>query len=98
MSYEKERKLGDVHNLAIVYEVHRALSPGAALLQAVKLSNTEVDGFLARAAALPSFSDAEDATLERYIGVLGSMIRITRDWTLGSARYAEQDDLARLAG
>jgi hypothetical protein len=30
-------------------------------------------------------------------GVAGE-IRITRDWTLGSARYAEQDGLARLAG
>jgi len=98
LSYEKERKLGDVHNLAIVYEVHRGLPPGAALSQAVKLSNAEVDGFLARAAALPSFGEADDDVLARYIGVLGSMIRITRDWTLGSARYAESDDLARLAG
>jgi Terpene synthase family 2, C-terminal metal binding len=98
LSFEKERKLGDVHNLAIVYEVHRALPPGAALSQAVKLSNAEVDGFLARAAALPSFSDDENAALARYIDVLGSMIRITRDWTLGSARYADQDGLARLAG
>ena len=46
----------------------------------------------------PRFSDEEDADLARYIDVLGSMIRITRDWTLGSARYAEQDELVRLAG
>jgi 5-epi-alpha-selinene synthase len=98
LSFEKERKLNDVHNLAIVYEVHRGLSPGAALSQAVRLSNAEVDGFLARAAALPRFSEEEDADLARYIDVLGSMIRITRDWTLGSARYAEQDELVRLAG
>jgi len=98
LSYEKERKLSDVHNLAIVYEVHRLLPPGAALSQAVKLSNAEVDGFLARAAALPKFGDEDDRLLARYIDVLGSMIRITRDWTLGSARYAESDDLARLAG
>ena len=98
LSYEKERQLGDVHNLAIVYEMHRELAPGAALEQAVRLSNAEVDGFLARAAALPSFSDAENAELARYVDVLGSMIRITRDWTLGSARYAEHDELERLAG
>jgi hypothetical protein len=98
LSYEKERKLGDVHNLAIIYEVHRELLPGAALFQAVKLCNAEVDGFLARAAALPSFGAEQDAALARYVAVLGSMIRITRDWTLGSARYAEHDDLARLAG
>jgi 5-epi-alpha-selinene synthase len=98
LSYEKERKLSDVHNLAIVYEVHRELPPGAALSEAVKLCNAEVDGFLARAAVLPRFSEDEDATLARYIEVLGSMVRITRDWTLGSARYAEEDELARLAG
>jgi hypothetical protein len=97
LSYEKERKLRDVHNLAIVYEVHRMLPPGAALSQAVKLSNAEVDGFVARAAALPSVGEDDDKMLARYIDVLGSMIRITRDWTLGSARYAEQDDLARIA-
>ena len=93
LSYEKERRLNDVHNLAIIYETHRNLTPGAALTQAVALSNAEVDGFLARAASLPRFNDADDEILERYINVLGSMIRITRDWTLGSARYAEQDDL-----
>ena len=76
----------------------RTLPPGAALAQAVKLCNAEVDGFLARAAMLPCFSDQENAELARYIDVLGSMIRITRDWTLGSARYADHDELARLAG
>jgi Terpene synthase family 2, C-terminal metal binding len=98
LSYEKERKQGDVHNLAIVYEVHRGLLPGAALAQAVKLCNAEVDGFLARSHALPTFGPEQDACLRRYVDVLGSMIRITRDWTLGSARYAERDDLARMAG
>ena len=97
LSYEKGRKLGDVHNLAIVYEVHRELPPGAALSQAVKLCNAEMDGFLARAAALPSFGD-QDEEVARYVAVLGSMMRITRDWTLGSARYADEGDLARLAG
>lgn len=98
LSYEKERKQRDVHNLAIVYEVHRELPPGAALAQAVKLCNAEVDGFLARSHALPGFGAPQDALLGRYVDVLSSMIRITRDWTLGSARYGEQDDLARLAG
>lgn len=98
LSFEKERKLSDVHNLAIVYEVHRALPPGAALWQAVRLCNAEVDGFLARAAALPDFGPEDGDALARYLGVLESTIRITRDWTLGSARYADADDLARLAG
>ena len=93
LSYEKERAQNDVHNLAIVYEVQRGLTPGAALTQAVAFHNAEVDGFLARAAALPSFDDQYTDELDRYIDVLRSMIRVTRDWTLGSARYAEADEL-----
>jgi hypothetical protein len=93
LSYEKERAQNDVHNLAIVYEVQRGLPPGAALAQAVAFHNAEVDGFLARAAALPSFDEAHTDELHRYIDVLRSMIRVTRDWTLGSARYAEADQL-----
>lgn len=91
LSYEKERKLNDVHNLAIVYETHRDLPPGEALTQAVALSNAEVDGFMAREASLPSFGEANDRELRRYLDTLHSMIRITRDWTLGSARYAEPE-------
>jgi hypothetical protein len=91
LSYEKERAQNDVHNLAIVYEVQRGLPPGAALTQAVAFHNAEVDGFLARAAVLPSFDEAHTGELRRYIDVLCSMIRVTRDWTLGSARYAEAD-------
>jgi hypothetical protein len=93
LSYKKERAQNDVHNLAIVYEVQRGLPAGAALTQAVAFHNAEVDGFLARAAALPSFDEAYTDELHRYIDVLRSMIRVTHDWTLGSARYAEADQL-----
>jgi Terpene synthase family 2, C-terminal metal binding len=97
LSYEKERAQSDVHNLAIVYEVQRGLTPGAALAQAVAFHNAEVDGFLARAEALPDFaSDCEDE-VQRYVDILRSMIRVTRDWTLGSARYAEADQLPAAA-
>jgi hypothetical protein len=98
LSYEKERAQNDVHNLAIVYEVQRGLSPGAALAQAVAFHNAEVDGFLARAAALPAFDSEHGPELERYIDVLRSMIRVTLDWTLGSARYAEGDQLPLAVG
>jgi len=92
LSYEKERAQSDVHNLAIVYEVQRGLTPGAALTQAVAFHNAEVDGFLARAEALPEL-DADRDEVERYLDILRSMIRVTRDWTLGSARYADADQL-----
>jgi hypothetical protein len=93
LSYEKERAQGDVHNLAIVYEVQRDLAQGAALTQAVAFHNAEVDGFMARAAALPTLDLDSTGELERYVQVLCSMMRVTLDWTLGSARYAEADQL-----
>jgi hypothetical protein len=96
LSHDKERSLGDVHNLALIYEHHRSLSPGQALMDAVKLSNTEVQGFLLRADALPSFGDETDRELRRYVDTLASMMRITRDWTFGSARYSEDDEFAAL--
>ena len=98
LSYEKERAQNDVHNLAIVYEVQRGLSPGAALTQAVAFHNAEVDGFLERASALPSFEPDHAQELERYVDILRSMIRVTRDWTLGSARYADGDQLPLAVG
>jgi hypothetical protein len=97
LSYEKERAQSDVHNLAIVYEVQRGLAAGAALAQAVAFHNAEVDGFLARAAALPALDSDCDDELERYLDVLRSMIRVTRDWTLGSSRYADGDYLPAAA-
>jgi hypothetical protein len=93
LSYEKERAQNDVHNLAIVYEVQRGLTPGAALAQAVAFHNAEVDGFMARAATLPALGLDSTSELERYVQVLRSMMRVTLDWTLGSARYAEADQL-----
>lgn len=93
LSYEKERAQGDVHNLAIVYERQRGQSPGAALAQAVAFHNSEVDGFLERCGVLPDFQDECSDELERYLDVLKSMIRVTRDWTLGSSRYAAADRL-----
>jgi hypothetical protein len=96
LSYEKERAQNDVHNLAIVYEVQRGLTPGSALAQAVAFHNAEVDGFMARAAALPALALDSTGELERYVQVLCSMMRVTLDWTLGSARYAEADQLESL--
>lgn len=93
LSYEKERAQSDVHNLAIVYEVQRGLTPGVALAQAVAFHNAEVDGFLARSEALPQLGIDSRAEVERYLDILRSMIRVTRDWTLGSARYADADQL-----
>lgn len=97
LSYEKERKAGDVHNLAIVYEEHRNLRPGDALASAVSFANSEIDDFIYLADSLPSFGADLDVEVSRYVRTLQSMMRVTLDWTLGSTRYGLGSD-DRLAG
>lgn len=89
LSYAKERAQGDVHNLAYIYEHHRGLSPARAVAEAVGFTNASVADFLEAEASLPSFGPEQDREVQRYVATLRSMIRVTLDWTLGSARYAE---------
>lgn len=87
LSYEKERLHGEVHNLAVVYEKHRGLSPGAALAQCVGRTNAAVRDFVLEARALRSFGEHDDA-VKKYVATLGSVMRVTLDWTLDSSRYS----------
>lgn len=89
LSYDKERAQGDVHNLALVYEHHRGLSPARALAEAVGFSNASVADFLDAERELPSFGAEQDREVARYAATLRSMIRVTLDWTLGSRRYTD---------
>ena len=88
LSYEKERKNGDVHNLAYIYEHHRGLAPARALAEAVGCNNASVADFLEQEHLVPTFGTDEDRELARYVAVLRSMIKVTLDWTLNSSRYA----------
>ncbi|MEP7050546.1 MAG: hypothetical protein ABJB12_09350 [Pseudomonadota bacterium] len=87
LSYEKERSHGDFHNLVMVYEHHRKLLPGAAGLQALAFINSGIRDFVAAAARLPRFGEAQDQELQRYVGVLQAVIRVTLSWTYDSTRY-----------
>ena len=87
LSYEKERAHGDFHNLVMVYEHHRQLLPGVAGLQAIAFINSGIREFVTAAAQLPSFGEAQDAELKRYVGVLRAVIRVTLSWTYDSTRY-----------
>ncbi len=84
LSYEKEYAAKDVHNLAIVLERHRYLTPLAAFEAAIDYCNNDVQQFCDAAAELaPNAS----ATLEQYLATLQSMMATTLIWTLESARY-----------
>lgn len=84
LSYEKEYAAKDVHNLAIVLERHRYLTPLAAFEAAIAYCNEDVQQFCDAAAELtPNAS----ATLQQYLATLQSMMATTLIWTLESARY-----------
>lgn len=87
LSYEKERAHGDFHNLVMVYEHHQKLLPSVAAMQAVAFVNAGVRDFVAAAANLPSFGQAEDQELKRYLDTLRAVIRVTLSWTYDSTRY-----------
>jgi len=87
LSYEKERAHGDFHNLVMVYEHHRRLLPGVAAMQAVGFINSGIRDFMAAAMKLPSFGQAQDGELRRYLDTLRAVIRVTLSWTYDSTRY-----------
>lgn len=89
LSYEKEKLVGESHNLVIVLETKRGLPTGDAFSEAIALSNREVNDFVTQAAILPTFGEFE-SELRRYIATLESMMRITLDWTSESCRYHER--------
>lgn len=86
LSYAKEYAAGDVHNLAIVLERHRYLSPIASFEAAIDLCNTEVEQYAAIARRLRDASPSP--ALVRYLDILESMMATTLFWTMESTRYA----------
>jgi len=91
LSYEKERAHGDFHNLVMVYEHHRRLAPNIAAQQAIAFVNASIEDFVAAASNLPSFGQAEDQELERYLDTLRAVIRVTLSWTYDSTRYHDAE-------
>ncbi len=96
LSHEKERAAGDVHNLCIVLEHARRLSPQAALRDAVRFANEEVAEFESLAEDLIAQEPAESVV--SYVETLKSMVAATVEWTSSSRRYVspvldeEEDD------
>ncbi len=91
LSHEKERSAGDVHNLTIVFERSRGLSPQEAIEQAVEFANQEVAEFVTLAKSVRErFSDSfrdEDGSIDEYVGTLESMMATTLSFTYSSQRY-----------
>jgi 5-epi-alpha-selinene synthase len=87
VSLEKERRQGDVHNLALILSHEHKLTLQAAVNRVGKLHDAEVYAFIALTRRLPSFSPAVDADLQRYVSGMRFWMRANLDWSLGTVRY-----------
>jgi 5-epi-alpha-selinene synthase len=87
VSLEKERRQGDVHNLALVLSHERRLTLQAAVDRVGALHDAEVYAFIALTRRLPSFSPTVDADLQRYVSGMRFWMRANLDWSLDTVRY-----------
>jgi hypothetical protein len=87
VSFEKEQRQGDVHNLVLILAHEQQFTLQAAVEQVAVLHDDEVDAFIALAARLPKFEPAIEADLRRYIAGMRFWMRGNLDWSIGTARY-----------
>ena len=87
ISLKKEVERADVHNLVLILRGSQGLTLREAVARATELHDVEVRTFIDLQYRLPSFSEALDANLERYVAVLRARMRGNLDWSLGSGRY-----------
>lgn len=89
LSLEKEYANNDVHNLAIVLERHRYLTPSNAFDAAIAFCNGDVAEYCALAKLL--IADKPSDALTQYLATLQSMMATTLLWTFNSTRYDDKD-------
>jgi hypothetical protein len=88
ISFAKESKHHDVHNLVATLLSSQHLSLQKAISLATDMTNAEISAFIELEKQLPSFTTEIDAELQRYIAVLRSWMRGNLDWSYESGRYA----------
>ncbi|ESS73140.1 germacrene A synthase [Methyloglobulus morosus KoM1] len=87
ISYAKESRCNDVHNLvAILRPTQPSLQKTVDLV--AELTNTEINAFIELQLQLPSYTPQIDADLQRFVAVLHSWMRGNLDWAYDSGRYA----------
>lgn len=90
-SLEKERSLGEVHNLVYVVQRHRNLDRDAALSHVCTAISAETELFLEREAQLlRAFPDHTDV-LTPYVAGMRAWIRGNLDWSRRTLRYSGAD-------
>lgn len=87
ISLEKELQHGDIHNMVVILRAEQDLSLQAAVDQVAAMQDAEMREFIALAARLPSFGEAVDAELQRYVKGMQHWMRANLDWSAATARY-----------
>ncbi len=84
---EKEMARGEVNNMVLVLMHEEGIDFDHALGRAADLHDAETREFMTQVESLPSFGDAVDVQVRRYVEVLTSMISGHRIWARETGRY-----------
>lgn len=83
-----EMKLGDMHNIVILLQQERGLSPENAIAEALKVHDEDLAQYLRTEQQLPVFGDETDKELARYITFLRALISGNVEWSrMDTNRY-----------
>lgn len=96
LSYPKEMKHGDLHNLVLVIQHEHRCSLSEAVDRALAMHDREVSAFIQIREHMPYFNSAVNSALNTYVEALQYWICANRDWSLTAARYAQSRNIQRL--
>jgi Terpene synthase family 2, C-terminal metal binding len=88
-SLEKERSLGEVHNLVFLMQYHENLSDAAALRAACELIDSETDRYLELEKRVLPVTGSRYPALHRYAAGMRSWMRGNHDWSSRTLRYTD---------
>jgi hypothetical protein len=86
-SLEKERSLGEIHNLVYLVERHRGLEPEEAMAEVCAATSAETRRFLTAERELLQAYPGDAGLLEPYVAGMRSWIRGNLDWSASTKRY-----------
>lgn len=86
-SLEKEAGGGDVHNLVLILQHEQGHPLQRAVSEAVAMHNAQVEEFERVERQVPSFGQAVNTNLDRFVAVLKTRMRGNFDWSQESGRY-----------
>ncbi|MFF0436251.1 terpene cyclase [Streptomyces sp. NPDC004327] len=94
-SYEKERSLGEVHNLVHIVRHHHALDRDPALVRVRDAVDAETERFLVKERELLRAFPGHAAVLRPYLAGMRSWMRGNLDWSRATKRYQSSDASVR---